>query len=106
MWVEEEVVDEMIEEMQKAMLINTLWWLKELQQPKRYISQLSRSRKDLIVNVQIETLENLTQVSTAVLVDSRWTRSTINWAFVEPHNIPTHMTATPLPVYNADGTRN
>ncbi len=78
MWVEEEVVDEMIEEMQKAMLINTLWWLKELQQPKRYISQLSRSRKDLIVNVQIETLENLTQVSTAVLVDSRCTSSTIN----------------------------
>ncbi len=29
----EEVVDEMIEGMQKAMQINTLWWLKELDNP-------------------------------------------------------------------------
>ncbi len=26
--------------------------------------------------------------------------------FVEQHNIPTHATAAPIPVYNADGTRN
>ncbi len=26
--------------------------------------------------------------------------------FVKKHNIPTHTTATPIPVYNANGTRN
>ncbi len=30
----EEVVDEMIKGMQKAMRINALWWLEELRQPK------------------------------------------------------------------------
>ncbi len=102
----EEVVDKMIEGMWKAMQINTLWWFEELRQPKRYISQLSRNGKDLVVDIQIETLENLTKVSTSALVDSRCTSSAINWAFVEKHNIPTHATTTPIPVYNADGTRN
>ncbi len=40
------------------------------------------------------------------LVDSGCTSSAINWAFVKKHNIPTHATAAPIPVYNADGTRN
>ncbi len=74
----EEVVDEMIEGMRKTTQINVLWWLEELQQPKRYISQLSGNGKDPVVNVQIETLENLTKVSTSALVDSRCTSSAIN----------------------------
>ncbi len=101
----EEVVNEMIEGMHKAAQINVLKWLEELQQPKRYISALSRKGKDLNIDVQIETLENRTQFSAKALVDSGCTSSTINRAFVEQHNIPTHATATPIPIYNANGTK-
>ncbi len=102
----EEVVDDMIEGMQKAMRVDTLWWLEELRQPKRYVSALSRKGKDLTIDIQIETLENITKIATTALVDSGCTSSAINRAFVKKHNIPTHATAAPIPVYNADGTRN
>ncbi len=102
----EEVVDNMIEGMRKAMRVDALWWLEELRQPRRYISALSGKGKDLTIDVQIETLENITKVATTALVDSGCTSSAINRAFVKKHNIPTHATAAPIPVYNADGTRN
>ncbi len=102
----EEVVDDMIEGMRKAMHIDALWWLEELRQPRWYISVLSGKGKDLAINVQIETLENRTKVTTTALVDSGCTSSAINQAFVKEHNIPTHATAAPIPVYNADRTRN
>ncbi len=54
----EEVVDEMIEGMRKAARINALKWLKELRQPKWYLSALSGKGKDLNIDIQIETLEN------------------------------------------------
>ncbi len=102
----EEVVDDMIEGMRKAMRINALWWLEELQQPRQYISALSRKGKDLTIDVQIGIPGSNTKIATTVLVDSGCTSSAINWAFVKKHNIPTHATAAPIPVYNADGTRN
>ncbi len=40
------------------------------------------------------------------MVDSGCTSSAINQSFVEQHNILTHATAAPIPVYNADGTQN
>ncbi len=54
----EEVVNQMIKGMQKAMRVNALGWLKELQQPRQYISALSGKGKDLNIDVQIKTLEN------------------------------------------------
>ncbi len=102
----EEVVDDMIEGMRKAMRVDALWWLKELRQPKRYGSALSGKGKDLTIDVQIKTLENITKIVTTALVDSGCTSSAIDRAFVKKHNIPTHATATPIPVYNADGTHN
>ncbi len=102
----EEVVDDMIEGMRKAIRVDTLWWLEELRQPRRYISALSGKGKDLTINVQIETLENITKIATTALVDSGCTSSAINRAFVKKHNILTHATTAPIPVYNADGTRN
>ncbi len=99
-------MDDMIEGMRKAMRVDALWWLEELRQPKRYISTLSRKGKDLTIDIQIETLNNRTKVTTTALVDSGCTSSAINRAFVKKHNIPTHATAAPIPVYNADGTCN
>ncbi len=88
------------------MRVDALWWLEELRQLRRYISALSGKGKDLTIDVQIKTLENRTKVVTTALVDSGCTSSAINQAFVKKHNIPTHATAMPIPVYNADGTRN
>ncbi len=102
----EEVMDDMIEGMRKVMRVDVLWWLEELQKPKRYVSVLSGKGKDLTIDVQIETLENITKIATTALVDSGCTSSAINWAFVKKHNIPTHATAAPIPVYNADRTHN
>ncbi len=102
----EEVVDSMIKGMCKASRTNALEWLKELQQPRRYIAALSGKGKDLLIDVQVKTLENRTTFRTKALVDSGCTSSTINRSFVEKHNIPTHATATPITVYNADGTKN
>ncbi len=102
----EEVVDDMVEGMRKAMRVDALWWLEELRQPKRYISVLSGKGKDLTIDVQIETPKNIANIATTALVDSGCTSSAINRAFVKKHNIPTYATAAPIPVYNADGTRN
>ncbi len=102
----EEVVDKMIKGMQKADRINALWWLEELQQPRQYIAALSRKGKDLLIDVQVETLKNQTTFTTKALVDSSCTSSAINQSFVEKHNIPTHVMATPIPIYNADRTKN
>ncbi len=102
----EEVVDSMIEGMRKALRVDALWWLEELRQPRRYISALSGKGKDLTIDVQIKILGNGTKIATAALVDSGCTSSAINRAFVKKHNIPTYATAAPIPVYNADGTRN
>ncbi len=88
----EEVVDDMIEGMRKAMRVDALWWLEELRQPKRYVSALSGKGKDLTIDVQIKTLENITKITTTALVDSGCTSSAINQAFVKKHNIPTHAT--------------
>ncbi len=43
---------------------------------------------------------------TKALVDSGCTSSAINRSFIEEHNIPTHAMATPIPIYNADRTKN
>ncbi len=67
---------------------------------------MSGKGKDLTIDVQIETLNSHTKITTAALVDSGCTSSAINQAFVEKYNIPTHATAAPIPVYNADGTHN
>ncbi len=57
-------MDDMIEGMRKAMRIDTLWWLEELRQPKRYVSPLSGKGKDLTIDVEIDTLENITKIAT------------------------------------------
>ncbi len=48
----------MIEGMRKASRTNVLEWLKELQQPRKYVAALSGKGKDLLIDVQVETLEN------------------------------------------------
>ncbi len=98
-WVDE-VVNEMIEGFRQSEQTRALWWLEELQQPKWYICWQSGGEKDLTMKIQIETLENHTQITTTALVNSRCTSSTISWIFVEQNHIPTHTTAALITVYN------
>jgi hypothetical protein len=51
-----------------------------------------------------DTHQHHTDVTT--LIDSGCTTSAINDAFVIQHKIKTTPVANPMPVYNADGTRN
>ncbi len=96
----------MIEGLRGATRINALEWMEELRRPRCYICWLSGSEKALMTDLQIEMLENHTCITSSALIDSGCTSSTINRAFVEKHNIPTHATAAPITVYNADRSKN
>ncbi len=80
--------------------------MDELQQPRRYICQLSGSDKALTTDIQINMPSSRTHINSSALVDSGCTSSAINRAFVEKHNIPTHVMAVPITVYNADRSNN
>ncbi len=102
----EEVVDEMLEGLRKATHINALEQMEELRQPRCYICWLSRSDKALTTDIQIEMPGSRAHITSSALIDSGCTSSAINRAFVEKHNIPTHVTAAPITVYNVDGSKN
>ncbi len=101
-----EVIDNMIEACGRQCELMHFGGSKNCDNHRRYISALSGKGKDLTIDVQIRIQGNSTKIATTVLVDSRCTSSAIIRAFVKKHNIPTHATAAPIPVYNADGTRN
>ncbi len=102
----EEVVDEMLEGLRKAMRTNALERMDELRKPRRYICQLSGSDKALTTDLLIETADSRARINSSALVDSGCTSSAINQAFVKKHDIPTRATAAPITVYNADGSKN
>ncbi len=96
----------MLEGLRKATRINALEQMDELRQPRRYICQLSGSDKALTTNILIEMPSSRACITSSALIDSGCMSSAINRAFVEKHNIPTHATAAPITVYNADGSKN
>ncbi len=102
----EEVVDEMLEGLRKAMRTNALEQMDELQKPRRYICRLSGNDKALTTDILIEMLSSRARINSSALIDSGCTSSAIDRAFVEKHHIPTRATAAPITVYNADGSRN
>ncbi len=54
----------------------------------------------------LEPVSSLLKLSTKALIDSGCTGSAINQAYIEKHNLDTKKALIPIPVYNADGTRN
>ncbi len=59
-----------------------------------------------MIPVTLEPCTGRQVLSTKALLDSGCTGSTINHAYVLEHQINTKKVAVPIPVYNADGTRN
>ena len=78
--------------------------LKLMQESKRYIR--GRKGHQLNLSVVLKTLEDQRAFRTTALLDSGCTGSCINRQFVNKHHIPTQRMPIPIPVYNADGTRN
>ncbi len=102
----EEVVDNLLEGLRKAMRTNALEQMDELRKPRRYICRLSGNEKSLTTNIQIEGSTGRNHIKTSALIDSGCTSSAINRAFVKKHDLPTRATAAPITVYNADGSKN
>jgi predicted aspartyl protease len=58
------------------------------------------------IPVQLQTIDDGRFFATNALLDSGCTGSAINKKFVEKHGISTKKVARPIPIYNADGTKN
>ncbi len=56
--------------------------------------------------MSIEPVSSLLKLTTRALIDSGCTGSAINQAYVTKHGLDTRKALIPIPVYNADGTRN
>ncbi len=59
-----------------------------------------------MVDVVLNPVTGTETLSTRGLLDSGCTSSAINRSFVEKHQLETRKISVPIPVYNADGTRN
>ncbi len=59
-----------------------------------------------MINVQLNPCTGTQSLTTKALLDSGCTRSTINCTYVREHWLETRKAAAPIPIYNADGTRN
>ncbi|SJL18990.1 uncharacterized protein ARMOST_22595 [Armillaria ostoyae] len=85
----EEVVDNLLEGLCSIEQVCTLDWLDELHKSKRYfIRSQNSSSRDLLIPVQLETLEGRIIVSAKALIDSGCTGSSIHCDFVEKNGNP------------------
>ncbi|SJL14246.1 uncharacterized protein ARMOST_17702 [Armillaria ostoyae] len=102
----EEVVDNLLEGLRSSERFRTLDWLDELRKPKQYFIHAQNSPASLLLPVVLETLEQPISIHAKALIDSSCTGSSIHRDFVEKHGIPIQKMASPIPVYNTDGSRN
>ncbi len=63
-------------------------------------------KSDFLVPIILHPATGTKTLTTKGLLDSGCTSSAINKRFVDEHRLETRKTAVPIPVYNADGTRN
>ncbi|SJL09551.1 uncharacterized protein ARMOST_12931 [Armillaria ostoyae] len=102
----EEVVDNLLEGLRSSERFRALEWLDELRKPKRYFIRAQNSPQSLLIPVELETLEYPMTIQAKALLDSGCTGSSIHRDVVKKYGIPVQKMASPIPVYNADGSRN
>ncbi|SJL01489.1 uncharacterized protein ARMOST_04811 [Armillaria ostoyae] len=102
----EEVVDNLLEGLRSSERFRALEWLDELHKPRRYLIRAQNSPQSLLIPVELETLEQPITIQAKALLDSGCTGSSIHRDVVKKYGIPVQKTASPIPVYNADGSRN
>ncbi|SJL16754.1 uncharacterized protein ARMOST_20283 [Armillaria ostoyae] len=102
----EEVVDNLLEGLRSSERFRALEWLDELRKPKQYFIRTQNSPQSLLIPVELETLEHPMIIQAKALLDSGCTGSSIHHNVVKKYGIPVRKTASPIPVYNANGSRN
>ncbi|SJL01029.1 uncharacterized protein ARMOST_04345 [Armillaria ostoyae] len=106
----QEVCDAMIkdivgdEEFHSQKYDTIISWLHNLHQAPRKIR--GRQGRSVNVAVQLETTDTRRTFSVKALLDSGCMHSVVNSKFVKEHNLNTIKAEFPMPVYNADNTRN
>jgi hypothetical protein len=83
-------------------MTNVVIELSQLHGPNRQ----RQNSQQLDLPVIIETTGDNRRFPIKALIDSGCTGSTIDWKFVEENKINTQLMPKPVPVFNADGTRN
>lgn len=78
--------------------------LEEYARPKQFIREGRGHQLD--IPVVLQTLDNLKSFSVTALIDSGCMGSSIDEKFVKKYGLVTRKSPRPIPVYNADGTRN
>ncbi|SJL16290.1 uncharacterized protein ARMOST_19810 [Armillaria ostoyae] len=102
----EEVVNNLLEGLCLSEHFRALDWLDELHKPKQYFIHTQNSPSSLLLPIILETLGQPVTIQAKALIDIGCTGSSIHRDFVEKHGIPVQKTASPIPVYNADGSHN
>ena len=101
---QKELEKKTIEELKEMMEEDTIWYINLLHlEPKRVIAT---GKHQMDLKGSIQRTDTGEQISMKALLDSGCTRSCIDEAFVDKHDIETRELPKPIPVYNADGTPN
>src|SRR3981189_2876049 len=74
--------------------------------PKRFVIATTPSDNSLNIDVEIETTDTAMKRNTSALVDCGATWLFIDTEYVHLNNLSTRRLASPIPVYNIDGTAN
>ena len=101
---QKECTPEKVQEINEMMDMQAIHTLIELREPKKYIRRVSGRQMD--IQLTATTLDTGRTYGVKALLDSGSTGSCIDQKFVKENRINTNKYPTPIPVYNADGTRN
>ncbi|SJL18732.1 uncharacterized protein ARMOST_22332 [Armillaria ostoyae] len=76
------------------------------QEAAKHAPPTAAPQECLLIPVELETLEHRITIQAKALLDSGCTGSSIHRDVIKKYGIPVQKTASPIPVYNADGSRN
>ncbi len=108
-WIHKDKGTDMTDELLKELRLggeNTRERLYELHEPPRIIHRHESTKSDFLILITLHPVTGTKTLTMKELLDSGCTSSAINRSFVNEHQLETRKVAVPIPVYNADGTRN
>ncbi len=106
LWMHKDRLRELTNELLEELRISGQTAVERLYEIREPIQYIRGASGDFSIPVTIKPVSSLLKLGTKALIDSGCTGSAINQAYVEKHNLDTKKALIPIPVYNADGTRN
>ena len=97
-----EATESLVKELNNQPEALALWNIEKL----RYSVVRASGRQEMNLKGTITTMDTGAQINIVALVDSGCTGSCVSTEFVERHKLNKRKLLRPMPVYNADGTRN